>query len=427
MSLILPAVLCIILLCLPHTTSSSASYVSFRRHDPLFTKTHRVVTSWFRRYIDAERERLRSIRRRLQVLDVARRSSLGVDPEEYLGLPMNAFLLIKRLAKDYIEVLQDAKDDTNSKLLLDMLPSGDRGNRLRFPTQKDLESAARDVLSVQRIAGLSAQEISEGIGLDVQLKMYRSALTARECFHLGVAAYSTNAIATAQEWMLQALAVARDNSMEVSRIKEHLAYLSHLDGDNDRAIDLMNQILDHDPYNLKAHLNVEYYTEASLKHDFPMAPPQQFLEFRKAQTYRFVCDRACTGSSKTYEGIVYREHVLRSPLTVIYRNVLTQWEINSLKDVREYETTGETEMIVNILEGMSLRLERMLGLVLRGSSVPWRTLTAFCDSGTWLSAGHHLRLKPLATLWVFVGSSATDNCGAIAELTDISCGTAMLR
>ncbi|KAG0420313.1 hypothetical protein HPB47_003579 [Ixodes persulcatus] len=406
---------------------SPTSYLSSRRQDPSFMETRRGITRWFRRYIDAERERLRSIQRRLDVLDVARRSAEGVDPEEYLGLPMNAFLLIKRLAKDYVEVLQDAKDETNTRLLMDMRPGGKRGKRFRFPKPKDIARAAQGVLEYQKGHAYSSRDIAAGLTVGPESKMRNVEMTALDCFLIGVRAYEVNDTITSREWMEEALERSDDRTADVSRVNEYLAYFSFLDGDLDLAMKITDEILDRNPENLKAFLNLEYYQTAGITLDKPVATPLQFSSFRLERTYEPLC--RVVNTVNTYRDGVRREDISKDPLMTTYRGVLNERETSTLVNWFSHGDETYRGAAIKALSQLSRTLESLVGLKMADSVMEWKVLTAFCDSSTWLSPGHQLRIKPLATWWVFLGNGSTyyNNMDVITSNIDVSAKTSLFR
>uniref|UniRef100_A0A131YQ89 Prolyl 4-hydroxylase n=1 Tax=Rhipicephalus appendiculatus TaxID=34631 RepID=A0A131YQ89_RHIAP len=381
------------------------NYVSSRRDDPYFGRAYRQVSLWFWRYIDAERNRLDSIRRKLDRLEVAQRSYDGVDPEEYLGLPMNAFLLIKRLARDYIQVLEEAKDNTNAKLLLAMRPGGKRARRYRFPTKKDVSKAALAVLEFQRNEGYSAKQIADGLAVEPDSPLYNFQMTARDCFHLGVAASETGDGESTKEWMLEALDRASDGTVDTNVAKEYLAYGYFLEGDYQGASETNNQLLEEEPSNMRAFLNMEFYQEGGPGHCY--ASPATLLEmtlFKKlAHPARpdKTCTRLRTAPRRTYEGDLYREQVVREPTTVVFRNLLSSKEVSVLKGGVNADGVVVNTSISHTLRELAQRLENVTDLKAIGSKIPWKQLTSYCHEHTWLNPGNNLRSKPFATWWVF--------------------------
>lgn len=380
------------------------NYVSSRRVDPYFTRSYREVSRWFWRYIDAERNRLDSIRRRLDKLEVAQRSYDGVDPEEYLGLPMNAFLLIKRLAKDYIEVLEEAKDDTNSKLLLAMRPGTKRARRYKFPTRKDVFKAAHAVLEFQATGGYSAKQIADGLAVDPKSSLYNFQMTARDCFHLGAAASEVEDGEVTKEWMLEALDRADDGTAEVAAIKEYLAYAYFLLEDFEMAAQTNNELLEDDPSNMRAFLNMEFYQEGGPGHCY--ASPVTLLEMMlfKKLTYPAKMRRACTRLKvfgKTYEGNLYQEQVVREPTTIAFLNVLSSKEVSVLKEVESADGPVVNKPASRVLLELSRRIEEITGLKVLDSKIPWKQLVSYCHESTWLNPGNNLHSKPFATWWFF--------------------------
>ncbi|XP_050025756.1 prolyl 4-hydroxylase subunit alpha-3-like [Dermacentor andersoni] len=383
------------------------NYVSSRRGDPHFGRAYREVSRWFWRYVDAERGRLDSIRRRLDRLEVAQRSYDGVDPEQYLGLPMNAFLLIKRLARDYVQVLEEARDDTNAKLLLAMRPGGKRARRYQFPSKKDVSKAAHAVLEFQKNQGYTAKQIADGLAAEPNSSLYNFQMTARDCFHLGVAASEAEDGESTQEWMLEALDRAADGTVDAAAAKEYLAYGYFLEGDYQSAADTNNQLLEEDPSNMRAFLNMEFYQEGGPGHCY--ASPATLLEMTlfKKLTHPARTDKTCTrlrsARQNTYEGQVYREQVVREPTTIVFHKILSSTETSALRRVSAADGVVVSGPSDHTLRELTRKLEEVTDMKVLASKIPWKQLVSYCQEHTWLNPGNNLRSKPFATWWVFTG------------------------
>ncbi|KAH8021779.1 hypothetical protein HPB51_016858 [Rhipicephalus microplus] len=227
----------------------------------------------------------------------------------------------ERLARDYVQVLEEAKDNTNAKLLLAMRPGGKRARRYRFPTKKDVSKAALAVLEFQRKEGYSAKQIADGLAAEPDSPLYNFHMTARDCFHLGVAASEAADGESTKEWMLEALDRAADGTVDTVHREEYLAYGYFLEGDYQNASETNNQLLEEDPNNMRAFLNMEFYQEGGPGHCY--ASPATLLEMtlfkRLSHPARMdkTCTRLRTAPRTTYEGDVYREQVIREPTTVV--------------------------------------------------------------------------------------------------------------
>uniref|UniRef100_A0A3P8UQ45 procollagen-proline 4-dioxygenase n=1 Tax=Cynoglossus semilaevis TaxID=244447 RepID=A0A3P8UQ45_CYNSE len=146
--------LCLLLL----LTSSSAHDDFFtsigQMSDLLFTEKD-LVTS-LKDYIRAEEQKLEIIKKWADRLDVLS-SSANHDPEGYLGNPVNAFKLMKRLNTEWAEletlVLTDVSDVFISNLTV---------HRQYFPTDDDQTGAAKALMRLQDTYQLDTHIISTG-------------------------------------------------------------------------------------------------------------------------------------------------------------------------------------------------------------------------------------------------------------------------
>uniref|UniRef100_A0A665VXF8 procollagen-proline 4-dioxygenase n=1 Tax=Echeneis naucrates TaxID=173247 RepID=A0A665VXF8_ECHNA len=146
---------CVLLPCVTSSSAHSDFFTSIgQMTDLLFTEKD-LVTS-LKDYIRAEETKLEQIRRWADKLDVLAAAATQ-DPESFLGHPVNAFKLMKRLNTEWGElenlVLTDMSDGFISNLTI---------QRQHFPNDDDQTGAAKALMRLQDTYQLDTDTISTG-------------------------------------------------------------------------------------------------------------------------------------------------------------------------------------------------------------------------------------------------------------------------
>ncbi|XP_067828556.1 prolyl 4-hydroxylase subunit alpha-1b isoform X4 [Heptranchias perlo] len=219
--------------------------------DLLYTEKD-LVTS-LKDYIKAEETKLAEIKRWAEKLDLLTETATK-DPEGFLGHPVNAFKLMKRLNTEWLElenlVLKDMSDGFISNLTI---------QRQHFPTDEDQTGAAKALIRLQDTYNLDADTISQGNLPGVK---HKTSLSAEDCFELGKIAYSDTDYYHTELWMEQAL--RQLDTGEVSNIDkiivlDYLSYSVYQQGDLDTALELTKRLLKLDPEHQRANGNLRYF------------------------------------------------------------------------------------------------------------------------------------------------------------------------
>uniref|UniRef100_A0A8C0VBN2 Prolyl 4-hydroxylase subunit alpha-1 n=1 Tax=Cyanistes caeruleus TaxID=156563 RepID=A0A8C0VBN2_CYACU len=147
-------------------------------------------------YIKAEESKLEQIKKWAEKLDQLTDTATK-DPEGFLGHPVNAFKLMKRLNTEWGEleslVLKDMSDGFISNMTI---------QRQFFPNDEDQTGAAKALLRLQDTYNLDTDTLSRGNLPGVK---HKSFLTAEDCFELGKIAYTEADYYHTELWMEQAL------------------------------------------------------------------------------------------------------------------------------------------------------------------------------------------------------------------------------
>ncbi|GCC37055.1 hypothetical protein chiPu_0015555 [Chiloscyllium punctatum] len=219
--------------------------------DLLYTEKD-LVTS-LKDYIKAEESKLGEIKRWAEKLDQLTETATK-DPEGFLGHPVNAFKLMKRLNTEWMElenlVLKDMSDGFISNLTI---------QRQHLPNDEDQTGAAKALIRLQDTYNLDAETISLGNLPGVK---HKTSLTAEDCYELGKVAYSDTDYYHTELWMEQALKqldAGEDSNVNKITILDYLSYAVYQQGDLDKAMELTKRLLTLDPEHQRANGNLKYF------------------------------------------------------------------------------------------------------------------------------------------------------------------------
>lgn len=243
-----------------HADAHMDFFTSIGHMTDLINTEKDLVTS-LKDYIVAEESKLEQIKKWANKLDQLTTAATK-DPEEYLGHPINAFKLMKRLNTEWSElenlILKDMSDGFISNLTL---------QRQYFPTDEDQTGAAKALLRLQDTYNLDTDTISRGNLPGVK---HESFLTAEDCFELGKIAYSEADYYHTDLWMEQALRQLDDgeeSSVDKVSILDYLSYAVYQQGDLNKALALTKELLLLDPEHQRANGNLKYFQYVMSKED----------------------------------------------------------------------------------------------------------------------------------------------------------------
>ncbi|KAF4085456.1 hypothetical protein AMELA_G00118700 [Ameiurus melas] len=215
-----------------------------------------LVTS-LKDYIKAEESKLQQVKHWVEKMETLTTIATS-DPEGFLGHPVNAFKLMKRLNTEWGEVedlvLRDMSDGFISNLTI---------HRQYFPSDEDQTGAAKALLRLQDTYKLEAQAISSGDlpGLPADLP-YKGTLEVEDCFELGKIAYSEADYYHTELWMAQALEQldgGEKSSIDAVTILDYLSYSIYQQGELERALEYTKRLLTLDPAHQRANGNLKYF------------------------------------------------------------------------------------------------------------------------------------------------------------------------
>ncbi|GAB1295134.1 Prolyl 4-hydroxylase subunit alpha-1 [Apodemus speciosus] len=237
---------------LPQSLAHPGFFTSIGQMTDLIHNEKDLVTS-LKDYIKAEEDKLEQIKRWAEKLDRLT-STATKDPEAFVGHPVNAFKLMKRLNTEWSEleslILKDMSDGFISNLTI---------QRQYFPNDEDQVGAAKALFRLQDTYNLDTNTISKGNLPGVQ---HKSFLTAEDCFELGKVAYTEADYYHTELWMDQALVQLEEgeaSTVDKVSVLDYLSYAVYQQGDLDKALLLTKKLLELDPEHQRANGNLIYF------------------------------------------------------------------------------------------------------------------------------------------------------------------------
>ncbi|XP_075205056.1 LOW QUALITY PROTEIN: prolyl 4-hydroxylase subunit alpha-1 [Anomaloglossus baeobatrachus] len=232
--------------------------------DLLYTEKD-LLTS-LKEYIKAEEVKLEQIKKWAEKFDSLSETATK-DPEGFLGHPVNAFKLMKRLNTEWLElenlVLKDMSDGFISNLTI---------QRQYFPSDEDQTGAAKALIRLQDTYNLDTETISKGNLPGVNNKV---TLTAEDCFELGKIAYTDADYYHTELWMQQALRqldAGEKSSIDKVLVLDYLSYAVYQQGDLEKALKLTRRLLDLDPEHQRGNGNLKYFEYIMTKEENKSSP-----------------------------------------------------------------------------------------------------------------------------------------------------------
>uniref|UniRef100_A0AAQ5X702 Prolyl 4-hydroxylase alpha subunit domain-containing protein n=1 Tax=Amphiprion ocellaris TaxID=80972 RepID=A0AAQ5X702_AMPOC len=212
------------------------------------------LVSSLKDYIRAEEHKLEQIKKWADRLDVLS-SAATQDPEGFLGHPVNAFKLIKRLNTEWREleslVLTDMSDAFISNLTI---------QRQNFPNDDDQTGAAKALMRLQDTYQLDTNIISTG---ELPGSSSVASLTVDDCYDLGKVAYSEADYYHTELWMVQALKQLDQGEtsglVDAVTVLDYLSYSVYQQGELERALGFTKRLLELDPTHQRANGNLKYF------------------------------------------------------------------------------------------------------------------------------------------------------------------------
>uniref|UniRef100_A0A4W5MTR1 Prolyl 4-hydroxylase subunit alpha-1 n=1 Tax=Hucho hucho TaxID=62062 RepID=A0A4W5MTR1_9TELE len=329
----LRGVCCVLLTCLFYTSSADKDFFTSigQMTDLLYTEKD-LVTS-LKDYIRAEEDKLEQVKKWAEKLDVLSATATQ-DPEGFLGHPVNAFKLMKRLNTEWGElellVLKDMSDGFISNLTI---------QRQYFPNDDDQTGAAKALMRLQDTYRLDTHTISSG-------ELPGDPMTVEDCFELGKIAYSDADYYHTELWMEQALKQldgGEESSVDMVTILDYLSYSIYQQGELERALDYTKRLL---------KLGERKYEQLCRGEGIKMTPRRQSLMF---------CRYSDNNHHPLYVlGPVKQEDEWDRPRIIRYHDILSNSEIEKVKELAKPRLRRATisNPITGVLETAHYRISK---------------------------------------------------------------------
>ncbi|XP_028424253.1 prolyl 4-hydroxylase subunit alpha-1 [Perca flavescens] len=225
------------------------------------------LVSSLKDYIRAEESKLEQIKKWADRLDIL--SAVATeDPEAFLGHPVNAFKLMKRLNTEWGELESLVLSDTSHAFISNLTI-----RRQHFPNDEDQSGAAKALTRLLDTYRLDTDSFSSGELPGLSQSSPRSSLSVSDCFDLGKVAYSEADYYHTELWMTQALkqldaggpgedqaSVAVDAvAVDAVTILDYLSFSVYQQGALEAALDFTRRLLALDPVHQRANGNLKYF------------------------------------------------------------------------------------------------------------------------------------------------------------------------
>ncbi|XP_078135656.1 prolyl 4-hydroxylase subunit alpha-1-like isoform X2 [Sander vitreus] len=219
------------------------------------------LVSSLKDYIRAEESKLEQIKKWADKLDVLS-AAATLDPEAFLGHPVNAFKLMKRLNTEWGELESLVLSDTSHAFISNLTI-----HRQHFPNDEDQTGAAKALTRLLETYQLDTDMFSSGELPGLSPSSPRSSLTASDCFDLGKVAYSEADYYHTELWMIQALkqldagggGAEASVAVDAVTILDYLSYSVYQQGALEKALDFTRRLLALDPTHQRANGNLKYF------------------------------------------------------------------------------------------------------------------------------------------------------------------------
>ncbi|XP_056465177.1 prolyl 4-hydroxylase subunit alpha-1b isoform X1 [Gadus chalcogrammus] len=219
--------------------------------DLLFTEKD-MVTS-LKEYIRVEESKLEQVKRWADQLDSLSITAIQ-DPEGFLGHPVNAFKLMKRLNTEWGMLETLVLTDTTEAFISNLTM-----HRKHFPTEDDQTGAAKALLRLQDTYHLDTNTIATG---NLPGVTHKNPMTVEDCYELGKIAYSDSDYYHTELWMsqsLQQLDQGEESTIDKVTVLDYLSYAIYQQGELERALEFTKRLLSLDSEHQRARGNLKYF------------------------------------------------------------------------------------------------------------------------------------------------------------------------
>ncbi|TDG97656.1 hypothetical protein EPR50_G00210090 [Perca flavescens] len=295
------------------------------------------------------------------------------DPEAFLGHPVNAFKLMKRLNTEWGELESLVLSDTSHAFISNLTI-----RRQHFPNDEDQSGAAKALTRLLDTYRLDTDSFSSGELPGLSQSSPRSSLSVSDCFDLGKVAYSEADYYHTELWMTQALkqldaggpgedqaSVAVDAvAVDAVTILDYLSFSVYQQGALEAALDFTRRLLALDPVHQRANGNLKYF-EFQLAKRRPAGERGETRgergETRGEGQSRLFCRYYDNNRHPMYViGPVKQEDEWDRPLILRYHDIVSDTEIERVKELAKPRLRRATisNPVTGVLEPAHYRISK---------------------------------------------------------------------
>ncbi|CAG9578884.1 unnamed protein product [Danaus chrysippus] len=344
------------------TISHGELFTAISDVEPLL-ETHKKIIDDLEDYIKKEEDRLQALKRHLVIYRREHEQAME-DIPNYLGNPINAFTLIKRLTIDLDDI--EKSIEIGTEYIKNITIINNHAN-VKYPTLEDLTGAAQALTRLQQTYKLEVKDLSEGRLNGV---VYSTPMSAGDCYELGKALYNEKDYENALDWMNEALYkyVDEDQPYPFSEadILEYISFSHYLLGDLKSAIEWTKNLLLIEPKHSRAAGNLPHYQKALQEKELkakkrrkgdtgepdieyePQAKESRSNSYSaERQSYEALCrgekelppeitkTLTCRYMTENHPFLklapVKMEYLYRNPDIIVFNDVLSEYEIDYIK------------------------------------------------------------------------------------------------
>ncbi|XP_037950135.1 prolyl 4-hydroxylase subunit alpha-1-like isoform X2 [Teleopsis dalmanni] len=280
-------ILCSLIIAAAYVPCGDAEYFSSVDSLNRLGEIEMELIEGFRHYLELQAEEFAGYRKFIEKVK-AQHAEAERNLEDYLGNPINAFTLIKRMVIDWTDIHELIKENELKAALREDIE--ELGKQVDIPNESDLIGTVRGFARLQKVYKLSTEELAYGIinGVDYEVE-----ITWRDCFEIATTLYDQNELILAVTWFEMVLEKIQDETEESVQYKfeidtlEYLVLATYDLGDTDKAVGYIDEILNVDPKNImKNFKNYMLYTM-----------PKRFIQLDNLQSMAWYANytRLCSG------------------------------------------------------------------------------------------------------------------------------------
>jgi prolyl 4-hydroxylase len=319
----------------------------------------KAVADDLRLYIDQQTQRLQRLKQLADDYDSHARSAL-VEPERFLGNPVNAYKLIKRFTIDWERVVNsDIRNSDTDDFMTNL-----KSKTCYFPDPDDVKGAAQALLRLQDVYALQTDLVAKGNFLKGVSDS--PPLSAEDCFTIGVVAYNNGDYYHTIMWMTEALHIVdREQQKTASKtaLLDYISYALYMQGNIYHALNYTNEWLLLEPDHVRALNNKRYYEqlvgEEQVKKGItraemaaiPIRNERPLDEWKRTEVF-YNYERLCRGEKTMdyklkhkltchyarhhpmlYISPVKQEQVYFDPPMFMFHDILTKYQMKVVKEL----------------------------------------------------------------------------------------------